>query len=289
MKFATIIYDNQECLAVYEQDEMILLSSLGYSFKDMNELIEKMTDEQIKDCKNKCLNHEGMVVFDYKWCSPIPVPKQDIICLGQNYAAHAEESMRYKKEAFALNQHPVYFSKRASLIIGHQDVVDSHFNLVTDLDYEVELAAVIRKDCRNVKKEEVKDVIFGYSVFNDISARTIQTRHKQWYFGKSLDTFCIMGPVLVTADEFEWPLSLNLTTKINDELRQNGNTSQMMFDLEHIICELSEGMTLKSGSIIVTGTPAGVGMGFNPPKFLKSGDTMECTIEKIGTLINIIQ
>ena len=148
---------------------------------------------------------------------------------------------------------------------------------------------MIRKDCRNVKKEEVKDVIFGYSVFNDISARTIQTRHKQWYFGKSLDTFCIMGPVLVTADEFEWPLSLNLTTKINDELRQNGNTSQMMFDLEHIICELSEGMTLKSGSIIVTGTPAGVGMGFNPPKFLKSGDTMECTIEKIGTLINIIQ
>ena len=98
-----------------------------------------------------------------------------------------------------------------------------------------------------------------------------------------------MGPVLVTADEFEWPLSLNLTTKINDELRQNGNTSQMMFDLEHIICELSEGMTLKSGLIIVTGTPAGVGMGFNPPKFLKSGDTMECTIEKIGTLINIIQ
>ena len=289
MKFATILYNNEYCLSAYEQNEMILLSSLGYSFQDMNELIEKMTDEQIKECKIKCLNHEGTVVSDYKWCSPIPVPKQDIICLGQNYEDHAEESMRYKKEAFALNQEAVYFSKRASFIIGHQDVVDSHSDLVTDLDYEVELAAVIRKDCRNVKKEEVKDVIFGYSIFNDISARTIQTRHKQWYFGKSLDTFCIMGPVLVTADEFEWPLTLNLTTKINNELRQNGNTSQMIFDLEHIISELSEGMTLKSGSIIMTGTPAGVGMGFNPPKFLKSGDQMECTIEKIGTLKNTIR
>ena len=135
----------------------------------------------------------------------------------------------------------------------------------------------------------MKDSIFGYSIFNDISARTIQTEHKQWYFGKSLDTFCVMGPVLVTADEFEWPLSLNLKTFINNELRQDGNTNQMIFDIEHIISELSEGMTLKSGSIIVTGTPAGVGMGFTPPRFLKPGDKMECSIEKIGTLINRVK
>ena len=289
MKFATILYNNEYTLAVYDQNEMILLSSLGYTFKDMNDLIENMTDFQIKDCHKKCMNHEGVRIKDFKWCSPIPVPKQDIICLGQNYADHAEESMRYKKEAFSLNKNAVYFSKRASMIIGHLDDVDSHPDLVSDLDYEVELAAVIRKDCKNVKKEEVRDIIFGYSVFNDISARSVQTQHKQWYFGKSLDTFCIMGPVLVTADEFDWPVSLNLTTKINDELRQNGNTSQMIFDLEHIICELSQGMTLKSGSIIVTGTPAGVGMGFTPPKFLNVGDKIECAIEKIGTIINTVK
>ena len=139
--------------------------------------------------------------------------------------------MRYKKEAFSLNEHPVFFYKRAILIIGFTD--------------EVKLVAVIEKTAEISKKDEVKDVIFGYTIFNDISACTIQTSHKQWYFGKSLDTFTFMDSVIVTADEFEWPVPLNVQTRINHELRQNGNTKDFIFDIEHIDNKLKQGMRLK--------------------------------------------
>ena len=130
--------------------------------------------------------------------------------------------------------------------------------------------------------------VFGYTILNDVSARNLQTRHKQWYFGKSLDGFCPMGPDIVTEDEFDRPPVLSIQSYINGELRQDSNTGLLIFDIPHVISELSQGSTLKAGTIISMGTPAGVGMGFQPPKFLKKGDVIECLIEKIGSLKNYV-
>ena len=212
---------------------------------------------------------------------------QDVICLGINYMAHAEESARYKKEAFG-GERPfaVYFSKRVSEATGTGAEIPSHKELVQDLDYEAELAVIIGKDAKNVPVSEVKNYIFGYTVINDVSARTLQTRHKQWYFGKSLDGFLPMGPCIVTAEEFPYPPRLSIQSRVNGELRQDSSTELMIFGIDHVVSELSAGMTLKAGTIIATGTPAGVGMGFDPPRFLKPGDVVECSIEGIGTLVN---
>ena len=219
--------------------------------------------------------------------APIPHPRQDVICLGINYMAHAEESARYKKEAFGGERpYAVYFSKRVTEAVPPYGYIQSHKDIVEDLDYEAELAVIIKKDAKKVPKEKAWEYVFGYTILNDVSARTLQTRHKQWYFGKSLDGFTPMGPWIVTEDEFQRPPKLNISTKVNGELRQNSNTELLIFGIDHVIHELSCGMTLKAGTIIAMGTPAGVGMGFVPPKFLNPGDVVECSIEKIGTLRN---
>ena len=209
--------------------------------------------------------------------------------MGINYAAHAEESARYKKEAFGGERpYPIYFSKRVHEAVADGGIIPAYENLVDSLDYEVELAVIIGKDAKNVRREDAYNYVFGYTILNDVSARNLQTRHKQWYFGKSLDGFTPIGPCIVTADEFENPPVLAIKSYVNGELRQNSSTELLLFDIAHIISELSQGMTLKAGTIIATGTPAGVGMGFEPPNFLKSGDTVTCEIEKIGTLTNRI-
>ena len=161
-----------------------------------------------------------------------------------------------------------------------------HFDLVDSLDYEVELAVVLGKDAKNVTQETAMDCVFGYTILNDVSARNLQTGHKQWYFGKSLDGFAPMGPCIVTREEFAWPPAQAIRAWVNGELRQEAVTDQLIFSIPHILQELSRGMTLQAGTIIATGTPAGVGMGFDPPKFLKAGDVVRCEIEGIGTLEN---
>ena len=219
--------------------------------------------------------------------APIPHPRQDVICLGINYMAHAEESARFKKEAFdGERPYAIYFSKRVNRATDPGAGIPSHRDIVTDLDYEAELAVIIGREASHVREEDVKDYIFGYTIINDVSARTLQTRHKQWYFGKGLDGFLPMGPCITTVDELSYPPKVQVQSRVNGELRQDSNTELLIFDISHIVSELSQGMTLKPGTIIATGTPAGVGMGFNPPKFLVPGDVVECTIEGIGTIAN---
>ena len=167
-------------------------------------------------------------------------------------------------------------------------IIPAHKNLTNQLDYEAELAVIIKKDAKDVKPGEVKDYIFGYTIMNDVSAREVQTEHKQWYFGKSLDGFTPLGPCIMTADSTAFPPVLKIQSKVNGELRQNSNTGLFIHGIEEVICELTQGMTLKAGTIIATGTPAGVGMGFVPPKFLETGDAVECIIEGIGTLRNTV-
>ena len=147
---------------------------------------------------------------------------------------------------------------------------------------------VLGKAARDVKAADAADYMFGYTILNDVSARDLQTGHKQWYFGKSLDGFTPMGPVLVTADEIAYPPALEITSRVNGELRQKSNTALLITSIGQILEELTGGMTLLPGTIIATGTPAGVGMGFDPPRFLQSGDTVECAIEGIGTLCSTV-
>lgn len=221
--------------------------------------------------------------------SPIPHPLQDVICLGLNYTEHAREAAAYSRTAFTSKDRcPVYFSKRVSLSQGDGEPVPAYEGLVDSLDYEAELAVIIGKDAKGVSAGEAADYIFGYTILNDYSARNLQTRHTQWYLGKSLDGFTPMGPCIVTADAFSFPPRLRIRSTVNGEVRQDSTTDMLIFGIDYIISELSAGMTLKAGTIISTGTPKGVGMGFDPPKFLHAGDVVTCEIEGIGTLTNPI-
>ncbi|MBO4949350.1 MAG: fumarylacetoacetate hydrolase family protein [Peptococcaceae bacterium] len=301
MKFYTYKLSEQakQELAIGDfENESILypLSQFDMHFTDMNELIARITPaelEMLKTALHKEELREQLLKInraDTIPCAAIPHPKQDVICLGINYMAHAEESARYKEEAFGGERpYAIYFAKRVNEAVADGGSIPAYENLVDSLDYEAELAVVIGKDAKNVSKEDAYDYIFGYTVLNDMSARNLQTRHKQWYFGKSLDGFTPIGPCIATIDAFENPPALAIKSYVNGELRQNSNTNLLIFDIAHIISELSQGMTLKAGTIIATGTPAGVGMGFVPPNFLKPGDVVACEIEGIGTITNTIK
>lgn len=295
MKLLTFELDNKETLDILaDNDKIYPLNKSDIRYKSMHELISNITDEEIKKLKNKISagfsSNDLISIEDVKRSAPIPEPAQDIICLGINYMAHAQESARYKKEAFERDRkYPVYFSKRVNRATTDGDIIPLYDNLVDSLDYECELAVIIGKDAKNVSVENAYDYVFGYTIMNDVSARNLQTRHKQWYFGKSLDGFTPMGPWIVTKDEFSQPPVLKICSRVNGDLRQNSMTDLMITTIADAISELSQGITLKAGTIIAMGTPAGVGMGFQPPKFLKSGDIVECEIEGIGCIKNIVK
>ena len=255
---------------------------------DMNTLIETMTLSQLSSAVTAAEGSGASVALaDVELLAPIPRPRQDVLCLGMNYKAHASEAAKYDADAFTKEKPAaVYFSKRVSEAVAPGGVIQSHQDLVERLDYEVELAVILGKTAKHVKAAEAGDYIFGYTVLNDVSARDVQTGHKQWYFGKSLDGFTPMGPCIVTADEIAFPPALGISSTVNGEPRQDSNTSLFLKSIQDVLEELTAGMTLLPGTIIATGTPAGVGMGFDPPKFLKPGDTVSCTIEGIGTLTN---
>ncbi len=242
----------------------------------------------IEDTLKQLDSAQSFDLSEVEILSPIPEPVQDIVCLGMNYTAHAAEAKGFN-DAFDKKDAAVYFSKRASYCQGPGGIIPAHENLASMLDYEVELAVVIGKDAFNVSPEDAEEYIFGYTILNDVTAREVQTKHNQWYFGKSFDGFTPMGPWIVTKDEISFPPALTIQSYINGELRQNSNTSNLIHSIPEIISELSAGMTLKAGTIIATGTPEGVGMGMNPPTFLKPGDEVKCFIEGIGELVNIVK
>lgn len=294
MRIVTYEVEHKTKLGILNSDGQWVypLECFGMEYKEMQEAIAEMSESEIQ-----LLNYMGKKdpyetpgaaqIEEVKILAPILKPNQDVICLGINYMAHAEESARYKKEEFGGERpYAIYFSKRVNRAVGDQEGILRHEGLVERLDYEAELAVILKKDAYCVSKEEAKDYIFGYTVINDVSARDVQTRHKQWYFGKSLDGFLPMGPCIVSADEIAYPPKLPIRSYVNGELRQDSNTELLIFDIDHVISELSQGMTLRAGTIIAMGTPAGVGMGFEPPKFLKTGDVVVCEIEGIGRITN---
>jgi len=296
MKFATYIYNKVEEVGVISSNRVIPLREIMSTInmkapKNMNEFIELADDnliEKLKEHINKN-NYQGIEMKDIKLSPPIPYPRRNIICLGKNYLDHAKETSGVPGGTDDIPKFPIYFTKIANPAIGNGDIIKRHSDITDSLDYEVELAVIIGKDGINIKKEEAGDYIFGYTIINDVSARNIQMKHGQWFKGKSLDTHCPMGPYIVHKSEIPLPLELDIKCRVNGELRQNSNTKEFIFDIPHIISDLSKGMKLIAGDIIITGTPAGVGLGFKPNKFLNSGDVVECYIEKIGTLTNKIE
>ena len=287
MRLLTYKQDNKIKLGVLSANGGVIdISSVGIDKKDMNDLIITLDQAQYQILNELSLKSGGEPYNNIQILSPILSPLQDIICLGINYMEHAKESYRFKKIEFdGKREFPVYFGKRANYILGDGAVFPSHSQITQTLDYEVELALIISKDAFNVPINKALEYVFGYTILNDISSRDIQNRYKQWYYGKSLDGSTLMGPWIETDLDIS---NLKISSKVNGELRQNANTADMIFDAAYIISDLSAGMTLKAGTIISLGTPSGVGMGFTPPKYLKKGDVIECEIEGIGVLKNIV-
>lgn len=302
MKFYTAeINGIPEILVAFADDgiayrlNMLQKLSGKLAYKDMNELICQLGQEekaqlQLLAKNTDALQGAAVALETVKLCAPIVHPRQDVICLGINYDAHAQEAGRFSDEAFGGERpYTIYFSKRVSTATGSGDFIPAYEELVDSLDYEAELGVILGKDAKDVSKEEAEAYIFGYTVINDVSARNLQTRHKQWYRGKSLDGFTPMGPCIVTADEIADVQNLDIRCYVNGQLRQSSNTKYMIQTVAGAIAELSQGMTLQAGTIIATGTPAGVGMGMQPPTFLRSGDTVVCEIENIGRLENTVK
>lgn len=240
--------------------------------------------EQIRVLVETALKEEDPNRFkrsftEIEWLSPIPRTPKNVMAIGKNYADHAKE-MGGVAEDF------VVFTKAPTSIAADEQTLPIHAELTSSLDYEGELAIIIGKEGKNIPTKLAYDYVFGYTIANDITARDLQKKHQQFFLGKSLDCSCPMGPYVVTKDEIPNPQDLTIVTKVNDEIRQNGVTSDMIYSVENIICEISKVVTLEPGDVILTGTPAGVGKGFNPPKFLKSGDIVKVSIEGIGTLVN---
>lgn len=221
--------------------------------------------------------------------APIPRPTKNIFCVGKNYREHAREFSGSGFDATTqevVPEAPVVFSKPPTSVSGPGDAIPSFLDSTNSVDYEGELAVVIGKAGRGIRRADWQQHVFGYTIVNDVTARTLQHRHRQWILGKGIDGFCPMGPAILTADEVPDPKLLRLTTHINGELRQDALVGDLIFDIPSLIEAISAGITLEPGDIIATGTPAGVGIGFQPPRFLKPGDMVRIEVAGIGVLEN---
>lgn len=300
MKFATYEFEGKESIGIVVEEKNILirLQETEKKFFGTNILPNTMLKflalgESGYDIAEKIFGKsiEGVCVdlSKVKLLAPIPYTRKNIFCIGKNYVEHALEFEKTKDVDKAVPKVPVIFSKPPTCIVGPNDIVKNHKHMTSQLDYEVELAVVIGKTASKVSKEKAYDYVFGYTIMNDISARDLQKNHSQWIMGKGADTFAPLGPWIVDKKEIGNPHDLVIKCSINGELRQNSNTKLMVFDIPTLIEVLSSVVTLEPGDIIATGTPAGVGVGFEPPKFLSFGDEMVLEIEKIGKLVNTIE
>jgi 2-keto-4-pentenoate hydratase/2-oxohepta-3-ene-1,7-dioic acid hydratase in catechol pathway len=228
---------------------------------------------------------------DVRLLSPIPEPRRDLFCIGKNYYAHAEEfhaSGFDSSGAEAIPLAPIIFTKATTSVVGPDAMVLGSLDYTNTVDYEGELGVIIGSKAFQVSKVDAYSKVFGSVVINDVTSRELQRHHNQWVIGKGLDTFCPMGPYIVTADEVDDVTALELETRINGEVRQKSQIANLIFDIPTLIRTITRTMTLLPGDIIATGTPDGVGVGFNPPKYLKKGDKMSVSITGLGELNNVI-
>ena len=284
MKFASFLEGSRYRIGVVNVDASYV-RPLDPHVHDMIDLIERYNEVS----GFGSVEGPEIPLDQVKLLAPIS-PRRNIFCVGKNYREHAKEFAGSGYEAGAvkggeIDDYPAVFTKPSTTVVGHGDTVNLHRDVTSAVDYEAELAVVIGKTGRDIAPEQAYDHIWGYTIVNDVTARDRQRNHKQWFLGKALDTFCPMGPWITTADELD-PANLTVKCWVNGELRQDANTSDLIFDIPTLVATISAGLTLQPGDLIATGTPAGVGIGFNPPRFLKAGDEVSISIAGIGTLIN---
>lgn len=286
MKLATLKYQgaNHPCLIDSEKKQFWPISELSKEFNgDMNQLVSEYGQ----------LRHhlvpasEGRALSEAIILAPITRPRRNIFCVGRNYHAHAKELSEtvFRDSNKKADSWPIVFTKVPECVVGPGDQVVLPEHISNQIDYEGELAIIIGTEGKNISRENALDHVFGYTIVNDVTARDVQMRHQQWDLGKSFDTFCPMGPWIVTADELD-ATNTHLRCWVNDQLRQEACTTDLIFDLPTLIETCSRGITLYPGDIIATGTPAGVGMGMTPPQYLRAGDVVRVEIEGIGELSN---
>jgi 2-keto-4-pentenoate hydratase/2-oxohepta-3-ene-1,7-dioic acid hydratase in catechol pathway len=222
--------------------------------------------------------------------APLPSPRRNIFCVGKNYREHVVEFGRSGYDSpdrsEAMPEHPVLFTKATTSVNGPYGDIDPHHGVTDELDYEAELGVIVGRGGRLISRDQAFDHVWGYTIINDVTARDLQRAHKQWLIGKSLDTHCPMGPYAVTVDEVPDVTALLVESFVNGERRQSASVKDLIFDIPELIATLSAGITLLPGDIIATGTPAGVGIGFDPPRFLASGDVVEVAITGLGAQRN---
>jgi 2-keto-4-pentenoate hydratase/2-oxohepta-3-ene-1,7-dioic acid hydratase in catechol pathway len=253
---------------------------------DMLELI-RLGDEGLERARGALVKGPRLALSSVRLRPPIPRPTRNLFCLGWNYADHSKEAAHMRGKETKLPERPVFFTKLTTTVNGPYDDILTDARVSEQNDWEVELGLVLGRGGKNISRERAMEHVFGYTVINDVSARDVQTAHgKQFFKGKSLDGYCPMGPCLVTADEVPDPHNLALRCWVNGELKQEGNTRDLIFAIPAILEWLSLGLTLLPGDIIATGTPSGVGFARTPPEYLGPGDVVECEVEGIGRLRN---
>lgn len=296
MRLVTFTANGAESIGVLDGDIVIDLSQAAPDLPaDMNGFIEA-GDAALARAAEAVGNAGGGAKYpvgEVKLLSPIPVPRRDVMAVGRNYHEHAREfhdsGFDATAGATAVPDHPIIFTKATTSVSGPGDPILTELDPTGSVDYEGELAVIIGREGRGISREDAFDHVYGYTVCNDVTARNLQHQHKQWFIGKSPDGYCPLGPAIVTADEADHPDNFRLTTHVNGEKRQDSSCGALIFDIPALIECISAGITLKPGDIIATGTPVGVGIGFDPPVFLKPGDVVSVTIEPLGTLENPVR
>ena len=270
-------------------DSMLeLLDHPQQGMYDLHEILNKAEGRRFSEVKT--FSEVGAVhkLADVQLLAPIPRPRKNIMCLGWNYAEHEKETAALRGRVSSIPEHPVLFTKATTTVNAPYGNIVVDPAVSVQIDWEVELGVIIGKTGKNIREEDALSYVFGYTVINDVTARDLQSQHKQFFKGKSIDGYCPMGPWIVTADEIADPQQLDLRLRVNGVTKQEASTNTMIFSVRQIIAVLSLGMTLEPGDIIATGTPSGVGFARNPPEFLKPGDVVEAEVEKIGMLRNAV-
>ena len=285
MKIATVLVNGSQRVGCISSDGS-QVALLAQEWSDLVELIAAGIEPRDALSPERPVPLSSLTLL-----APIPRPRRNIMCVGKNYREHAREFARSGYEAGAVvgkdvDDYPALFSKLPSSVIATGEKIQLHAAITQKVDNDGELAVIIGRGGRGIPKPQAGDHIWGYTSVNDVTARDLQKNHKQWFLGKSLDTFAPMGPWAVTADEVD-ATNLDLTCHVNGELRQHANTKDLIFDIPTLIATLSAAITLEPGDIIATGTPAGVGIGLDPPAFLQPGDKIDIAISGIGTLSNV--
>lgn len=286
MKLVRFLHKEKTCWGKFDAVSQNIETDINEteSLKSFQDVLDFFAQKEMRN--ELCI--DVIAQKDVELLPPV-LPTKNVLCIGKNYYDHILELDGSDKDIELIKERPIFFSKALSSITAPNTSILLHKEVTNAVDYEAELAVVIGKKGINIAKENALEYVYGYTILNDVTSRDLQDSHQQWMKGKSLDTHCPIGPWVVSADEIEDPQNLAMKSIVNGEVRQDSNTKHMIHGIADLIVALSKGMTLEVGDVIATGTPKGVGIGFDPPRYLQQGDTVEIVIENIGTLINTVE